>query len=137
MPTSATRILRTKCGFEPNEDYHVVTTGGTDKRYEDLISGKPDSDMVVIHTGLPERAEAKSVNGFGTMLPDAVSAYAGVVATATHQWLDSHGDVAGCFLRAIKRGAGSWLTQRTRRKFLPYFHRTEILRPVSIFIRYS
>lgn len=99
------QILRNKCGFEPNIDYHVVTTGGTDKRYEDLISGKPDSDMVVIHTGLPERAEAKGMTRFGTMLPDAVTAYAGVVATATREWLDSHGDVATRFLRAIKRGA--------------------------------
>ena len=99
------QILRNKCGFEPNKDYQVVTTGGTDKRYEDLISGKPDSDMVVIHTGLPERAEAKGMTRFGTMLPDAVSAYTGVVATATRQWLDSHGDVTVRFLRAIKRGA--------------------------------
>jgi ABC-type nitrate/sulfonate/bicarbonate transport system substrate-binding protein len=99
------QILRNKCHFEPGVDYNVVTTGGTDRRYEDLISGKSDSDMVLIHTGLPERAEAKGMTRFGTMLPDAVTSYAGVVATATRGWLDNHGDIAIRFLRAIKRGA--------------------------------
>jgi ABC-type nitrate/sulfonate/bicarbonate transport system substrate-binding protein len=60
--------------------------------------------MVLIHTGLPERAEAKGMTRFGVMLPDAVSAYTGVVATATRSWLDAHGDVAVRFLRAMKRG---------------------------------
>jgi ABC-type nitrate/sulfonate/bicarbonate transport system substrate-binding protein len=60
---------------------------------------------VLIHTGLPERAEAKGMARFGTMLPDAVSSYTGVVATATRRWLDTHGDVAVRWLRAVKRGA--------------------------------
>lgn len=98
------QILRNKCSFEPNVDYSVVVTGGTDKRYEDLIANKATSQMVLIHTGLPERAEAKGMTRFGTMLPDAVSAYTGVVATATRGWLDAHGDVAIRFLRAMKRG---------------------------------
>jgi ABC-type nitrate/sulfonate/bicarbonate transport system substrate-binding protein len=98
------QILRNKCGFEPNVDYPVVITGGTDKRYEDLIANQANSQMVLIHTGLPERAEAKGMTRFGTMLPDAVSAYSGVVATATRSWLDAHGDVAVRFLRAMKRG---------------------------------
>lgn len=98
------QILRNKCGFEPSVDYPVVITGGTDKRYEDLIANKANSQMVLIHTGLPERAEAKGMTRFGTMLPDAVTAYTGVVATATRSWLDSHGDVAVRFLRAMKRG---------------------------------
>jgi ABC-type nitrate/sulfonate/bicarbonate transport system substrate-binding protein len=98
------QILRNKCGLEPNADYRVVTTGGTDRRYEDLIANKPDSQMVLIHTGLPERAEAKGMTHFGTMLPDAVDAYSGVVVTATRSWLDANGDVAVRFLRAVKRG---------------------------------
>ncbi len=97
------QILRKKCGFEPNRDYRVVVTGGTDRRYRDLIANQPSSQMVVIHTGLPERAEAKGMNRFGTMLPDAVNAYTAVVATATRGWLDSHGDAAVRFLRAMKR----------------------------------
>lgn len=98
------QILQNKCGFKPTVDYRVVTTGGTDRRYQDLISGKAESDMVVIHTGLPERAEAKGMTRFGTMLPDAVPTYAGVMATATREWLDTHGDVAVRFVRAIRRG---------------------------------
>jgi len=98
------QILRNKCGLEPKVDYPVVITGGTDRRYEDLVAGKPDSQMVLIHTGLPERAEAKGMNRFGAMFPDAVSAYTGVVATASRGWLDAHGDVAIRFLRAVKRG---------------------------------
>lgn len=97
------QILRNKCGFQPNVDYVVVVTGGTDKRYKDLVAGKMDSQMVVIHTGLPERAEAKGMTRFGTMFPDAVSAYTGGVATATRSWLDAHRDVAVRFLRAMKR----------------------------------
>jgi ABC-type nitrate/sulfonate/bicarbonate transport system substrate-binding protein len=98
------QILRNKCGFEPDVDYPVAITGGTDKRYEDLVAGKSDSQMVLIHTGLPERAEAKGMTRFGRMLPDAATAYTGVVATATRGWLDGHGDVAIRFLRAMKRG---------------------------------
>ena len=98
------QILRNKCGFEPNVDYRVVTTGGTDRRYADLIANKADSNMVVIHTGLPERAEALGMTRFGTMFPDAVNAYTGGTATATRSWLDAHGDVAVRFLRAMKRG---------------------------------
>jgi ABC-type nitrate/sulfonate/bicarbonate transport system substrate-binding protein len=98
------QILRNKCGFEPKVDYPVVITGGTDRRYDDLVAGKPDSQMVLIHTGLPERAETKGMHPFGAMFPDAVSAYTGVVATATRRWLDAHGDVAVRFLRAMKRG---------------------------------
>ncbi len=98
------QILRNKCGFEPNVDYAVITTGGTDRRYEDLIANKANSQMVVIHTGLPERAEAKGMSRFGTMLPDAVSAYTAGVATATRSWLDAHGELAVRFLRAMKRG---------------------------------
>jgi ABC-type nitrate/sulfonate/bicarbonate transport system substrate-binding protein len=98
------QILRNKCGFEPNVDYPVVITGGTDRRYDDLIAGKSNSKMVLIHTGLPERAEAKGMNRFGAMFPDAVSAYTGVVATATRSWLGAHEDVAIRFLHAMKRG---------------------------------
>jgi ABC-type nitrate/sulfonate/bicarbonate transport system substrate-binding protein len=98
------QILRNKCGFEPNVDYRVVTTGGTDRRYNDLLANKPDSHLVLIHTGWAERAEARGMTRFGTMLPDAVSAYAGVVVTASRTWLDAHGDVAVRFLRAVKRG---------------------------------
>jgi len=97
------QILRNKCGLDPNVDYRVVTTGGTDRRYEDLVAGKPDTQMVLIHSGLPERAEAKGMNTFGTMFPDAVSAYTGVVATASRSWLDANGNVAIRFLRATKR----------------------------------
>ncbi len=97
------QILRNKCGFMPNIDYKVVVTGGTDKRYKDLLAGKIDSQMVLIHTGLPERAEALGMTRFGTMFPDAVSAYTGGVATATRGWLDTHKDVAVRFLRAMKR----------------------------------
>lgn len=96
------QILLNKCGFQPNVDYSVVVTGGTDKRYEDLIANKPNSQMVVIHTGLPERAEAKGMTRFGTMFPDAVTAYTGGVATATRSWLDAHRDLAVRFLRAMK-----------------------------------
>ena len=98
------QILRNKCGFEPNVDYPVIVTGGTDRRYNDLIANKANSQMVLIHTGLPERAEAKGMTRFGSMFPDAVSGYTGVVATATRSWLDAHGSVAVRFLRAIKRG---------------------------------
>jgi ABC-type nitrate/sulfonate/bicarbonate transport system substrate-binding protein len=98
------QILRNKCGFEPNVDYPVVVTGGTDRRYDDLIANKANSQMVLIHTGLPERAEAKGMTRFGSMFPDAVSGYTGVVATATRSWLDAHGSVAVRFLRAMKRG---------------------------------
>ena len=97
------QILRNKCGFQPNVDYVVVVTGGTDKRYKGLIANKADSQMVVIHTGLPERAEAKGMTRFGTMFPDAVSAYTGGVATATRSWLDTHRNVVVRFLRAMKR----------------------------------
>lgn len=97
------QILRNKCGLEPNVDYSVSITGGTDRRYQDLLANRPDSQMVVIHTGLPERAEAKGMTRFGTMFPDAVSAYTGGVATATRSWLDTHRDVAVRFLRAMKR----------------------------------
>lgn len=97
------QILRNKCGFEPRRDYAVAVTGGTDRRYQDLVEGKAGSDMVLIHTGLPERAEAKGMTRFGTMLPDAVSSYTAVVATATRGWLDTHGDVAVRFIRAMKR----------------------------------
>jgi ABC-type nitrate/sulfonate/bicarbonate transport system substrate-binding protein len=100
----AYQILHNKCGFEPNADYRVVTTGGTDRRYEDLIANNPDSQMVLIHTGLPERAEAKGMTRFGTMLSDGVTVYTAVVATATRSWLDAHGDLAVRFLRAMKRG---------------------------------
>jgi ABC-type nitrate/sulfonate/bicarbonate transport system substrate-binding protein len=98
------QILRNKCGFEPNVDYAVIVTGGTDRRYEDLIANKTNSQMVLIHTGLPERAEAKGMTRFGSMFPDAVSGYTGVVATASRSWLDAHGSVAVRFLRAMKRG---------------------------------
>ena len=98
------QILRNKCGFEPHVDYRVVTTGGTDRRYEDLLAGKPDSQMVVIHTGLPERAQARGMTRFGTMLPDALAEYAGGVVTAMRAWLDANGDVAVRFIRAMKRG---------------------------------
>ena len=97
------QILRNKCGFQPNVDYVVVVTGGTDKRYKDLLAGNADSQMVVIHTGLPERAEAKGMTKFGTMFPDAVSAYTGGVATATRSWLDTHANATVRFLRAMKR----------------------------------
>ena len=93
------QILRNKCGFEPNVDYPVIVTGGTDRRYEDLIANKTNSQMVLIHTGLPERAEAKGMTRFGSMFPDAVSGYTGVVATASRSWLDAHGSVAVRFLR--------------------------------------
>jgi ABC-type nitrate/sulfonate/bicarbonate transport system substrate-binding protein len=98
------QILHNKCGFEPNVDYRVIVTGGTDRRYEDLIANKANSQMVLIHTGLPERAEAKGMTRFGSMFPDAVSGYTGVVATASRKWLDAHGSVAVRFLRAMKRG---------------------------------
>lgn len=98
------QILRNKCGFEPNVDYRVAVTGGTDKRYKDLIAGEANSQMVVIHTGLPERAEARGMIRFGSMFPDAISAYTGGVATATRSWLDAHRDIVVRFLRAMKRG---------------------------------
>lgn len=97
------QILLNKCGFHPNVDYSVTVTGGTDKRYEDLIAQRPNSQMVVIHTGLPERAEAKGMTRFGTMFPDAVASYTGGVATATRAWLDTHRDTARRFLRAMSR----------------------------------
>ena len=97
------QILLKKCGFRPNVDYSVTVTGGTDKRYEDLVANRSNSQMVVIHTGLPERAEAKGMTRFGAMFPDAVTAYTGGVATATRGWLDGHRDVAIRFLRAMKR----------------------------------
>lgn len=97
------QILLNKCGFRPNADYSVTVTGGTDKRSEDLIANRSNSQMVVIHTGLPERAEAKGMTRFGTMFPDAVASYTGGVATATRVWLDTHRDTAFRFVRAMKR----------------------------------
>ena len=112
------QILRNKCGFEPNVDYPVVITGGTDRRYEDLVAGKSDSKMVLIHTGLPERAEAKGMNRFGAMYPDAVRAYTAVVATATRRWLDANPDVAIRFLRAMKRGTNYVLDPANKAEIL-------------------
>ena len=65
------QILRNKCGFEPNVDYPVVVTGGTDRRYDDLIANKANSQMVLIHTGLPERAEAKGIRLLSVLDPTA------------------------------------------------------------------
>lgn len=112
------QILRNKCGLEPKVDYPVVITGGTDKRYADLVAGKSHSQMVLIHTGLPERAEAKGMTRFGTMLPDAVNAYTAVVATAMRSWLDSHAEVAVRFLRAMQRGTDYVVEPRNKAEIL-------------------
>jgi len=111
------QILRNKCRLEPNVDYPVVITGGTDQRYDDLIAGKANSQMVLIHTGLPERAEAKGMFRFG-VLADAVSDYTAACLLATQGWLDAHPGVAVRFLKAIKHATDYVLDSANKAEIL-------------------
>jgi len=111
-------VLRNKCGFEPNVDYVVRTTGGTPTRFKDLVAGVTTAAYnantkfftpkdvpvagTILNAGFQFRALAAGMVAMGD-IPDAATPFMGGSIVVKESWLADHGDVAVRFLRAYAK----------------------------------
>lgn len=105
-------ILRAH-GLEKDRDYHVLTTGGTPRRLQDLLNydalpADQRGEMTILGGTTALRAQDLGMNLVGN-LTEVVPAFLGGSGVARSSWLREHPDVAVRFIRAYQRAVAHYL----------------------------